>query len=62
MNEKEELLQMFLKHEQQIRARNPSLFWELIERLTSAEELQTNSPGRNAGVFYMPKLFNFIAT
>ena len=58
----QELLKLFLKHEQQIRKENPSLFWQLVERLTNSQTLNPNSPGSDAGVFYILKLFNFKTT
>jgi len=46
-----ELLELFLKHEQQIRKDNPDLFWQLIERLETSHTLNPNSPGTKSGVF-----------
>ena len=57
----QELLQLFFKYEMQLRKENPSLFWQLVDRLSNSTVLQI-SPGISAGVFYLLKVFKLVGT
>ena len=45
-----ELLKYFLEHEMTIRREDPSLFWRIIDRLTTSPTLNP-SPGHKPGFF-----------